>query len=70
LGTHIPEDLIDKLLSQKVKKVRLALDADAWDKAVKYKEKYGALFGNFQLIPLSKDIKDLHNDQIMRLAYA
>lgn len=42
----------------------MALDADATSKAIRYKQKFGIMFGNFDVISLSKDIKDMTNDEI------
>lgn len=67
LGTHISDALIDRLVKCNFKKVCLALDKDAWKTAVELKQKHGINFGNFSLVPLSKDIKDMLDKDVMEL---
>jgi hypothetical protein len=42
----------------------MALDPDATDKAVEILQKYSVFFGNFSVVVLSKDPKDMTDDEI------
>lgn len=69
-GTHLSEEMVWEITRiADDRPILLALDQDATTKAVKFAKKY-ALWGNFQVIPLSKDIKDTPNDVIKRIVYA
>ena len=69
-GTHLSEEMVWEITRiADDRPILLALDQDATAKAVKFAKKY-ALWGNFQVIPLSKDIKDTPNDVIKRIVYA
>ena len=63
LGTHIPDDVIS-VLARNFKTAYIALDNDATNKAIGYKRKYSLCFGNFHVIPLSKDIKNMKEPEL------
>jgi hypothetical protein len=65
-GTNLSEDMIS-LLSTKFDTVYLALDADATEKAIKYRNKYCLGFRNFVVIPLSKDVKNMQDKDVATL---
>ena len=62
MGTNINESRMEEIRSLK-QKVYLALDADAWNVAVKYAIKYKPM----QLVRLTKDIKDLNDEELKEL---
>ena len=57
LGTSLSLDVAE-YLSRLYPNVVIALDKDASSKAINYKIKFGLLFRNFNVVLLSKDIKD------------
>lgn len=63
LGTRINEAL-EAHLQDHYDSVYLALDNDATAKAVKYKSSIGAQFRNFIVVPLSKDIKNMKDNEL------
>lgn len=66
-GTDVGVD-VSQHLSSVFNTIYLALDADATNKAIKYKNKYGLFFGNFFVVQLSKgDIKNLTDNDIDEL---
>jgi hypothetical protein len=68
LGTHIHDGTIATV--QEVwpnAHIMLALDKDATAKALSWKTKIGYLFKNFTVVPLSKDIKDMTEDELLGL---
>lgn len=68
LGTHMSDTLVKDILDYSpYAKVFLALDEDATAKAVQYRRCYGAIFRNFIIVPLDKDIKDMTNSELTRL---
>lgn len=68
LGTHISDKLLKDILDYDPSaEIFLALDNDATAKAVGYKQKFGGMFRNFRVIPLSKDIKDMTEDELRGL---
>jgi hypothetical protein len=66
LGTTIT-DSSSHGLSKNFRKVDIALDADATEKAIGYKKKYGLMFDEFNVIKLERDIKDMAPDAIKEL---
>ncbi len=62
LGTHISHDMVRELTST-AKRVVLCLDQDATQKAYDYCKEFSA-FGNFITVPLSKDIKDMNEEEL------
>jgi hypothetical protein len=58
LGTHLSEDIV-ATLARNFHTIYLALDNDATKKAIGYKRKYSLSFGNFIVVPLSKDVKNM-----------
>lgn len=68
LGTHIHDGTISVV--QEVwpdAHIMLALDKDATAKALAWKTKIGYLFKNFTVVPLSKDIKDMSEEELLWL---
>ena len=68
LGTHIHDGTIATV--QEVwpdAHIMLALDKDATTKAIAWKAKIGYLFKNFTVVPLSKDIKDMNEEELNQL---
>lgn len=61
-GTNLNPDAIDELRSNG-HKTYLAFDKDATAKAYHYVKEYG-LLGNFRLLPLSKDLKDMDDHEL------
>ncbi len=59
LGSHVSDELVEHLVHIGVKEVLLALDADAFKKALVFKNRFSLAFGNFSVVGLSKDIKDM-----------
>ena len=63
LGSYISMEQA-KHLRQLTDTIYLALDEDATATAYKLANKYGFYFRNFQVIPLSKDIKDMNEQEL------
>lgn len=66
LGTHLNEQRVAEIKASGLSPVYLALDADAWQKAVGYAIKYRSQLKP-QLIRLTKDIKDMNTDELSLL---
>lgn len=65
LGTNIHNSLVDVLINKHSDcTIVLALDADATAKSVYWKQTIGYLFRNFTVCPLSKDIKDMTEEEL------
>lgn len=64
LGTHLNDERAAEIRASGLRPVYLALDADAWGKAVKYAVQYRGVFQP-QLLRISKDLKN-HTDQELR----
>lgn len=62
LGTHLNDAMLAEILGVS-KNVTICLDRDATDKALNYARRYG-LFGNFSVVPLSKDVKDMNKEEL------
>jgi len=63
LGTNLSYAMVEDL-KQGINKIILALDPDAVDKALRYKEKYSLYFKEIVVVHLSKDPKDLSEEEI------
>lgn len=61
-GTHISEDAIFEIIGQS-RNIVICLDRDATSKAYSYANKY-SLYGNFRVVPLSKDISRMSPDEM------
>lgn len=59
LGTHLNLEMVAELVGN-AEHVVLCFDRDATDKALGYAQRY-QLYGNFKVVPLSKDIKNMNN---------
>jgi hypothetical protein len=66
LGTHMSEDVV-VLLKKHFDTVYLALDNDALKKAFLLLDKYKLSFGNFFVLPLSNDIKNMKEEAVQEL---
>lgn len=66
LGTHLSDDRAAEIKRYARGNVYLALDADAWAKAVGYAKKYRSYLG-LRLIRLAKDIKDMSEEELQEL---
>ena len=65
LGTNLNDNKVRDLLAYGAHRVILALDPDALGNAIRMKKKYGLYFlDEFKVVSLSKDPKDLPNDQL------
>lgn len=62
LGSYIDEKMVGEIISQGTNIV-LCLDADATQKAYDYAEKF-AVYGNFRTVPLSKDVKNMNDEEL------
>lgn len=69
LGTNITDAMVADLKRADYTQIHLALDPDATGKAFAHKDRLGLLFGNFSVIPLSKDIKDMNENELEKLMY-
>ena len=58
LGTHINDERVEAIRNAGFHNVYLALDADAYSKAISYAVKYRGALG-VQVVRLHKDIKDM-----------
>lgn len=63
LGTHLNEERVHEIRSSGFTPVYLALDADAFNKAVHYRIKYRSSL-NPVLVKLEKDLKDHDNQEL------
>lgn len=63
LGINLNEEKVFEIVEQS-RDVVICLDRDASAAAYKYAKRY-ALFGNFRVVPLSKDIKDMSTDELL-----
>lgn len=63
LGTNLNEERAYEIKSGCSGNCYLALDADAWNKAVQYAIKFRSLLG-LRLLKLDKDIKDMTNEEL------
>lgn len=63
LGTHINEDNAYEIKKCSRGPYYLALDADAWDKAVRYAVKLRHVIP-LQLLKIPKDLKDMDNEEL------
>lgn len=60
LGTHMTEEMALEIRAQRPTGIHIALDADATDKAIHMKQKWGAILGGtVRVLPLHEDLKDL-----------
>lgn len=68
LGTHIHDCLVSDILENyPAAGIMLALDEDATAVAIRWKNRIGSLFRNFAVVPLSKDIKDMTQNELQEL---
>lgn len=65
LGTNLSEPKINDIRKVEPSKVILALDRDAVSKTTEYYKKYAALFPQFQILLLDKDLKDLNSKELL-----
>lgn len=63
LGTHLNDERVDEIRKTGLTPVYLALDADAWDKAITYALRYRSRLP-LKLVRLVKDIKNLNNQEL------
>lgn len=63
LGTNLNEERVSEIKQVARGTVYLALDADAWDKAVKYVLQYRSWLP-LRLLKLTKDIKDMTDEEL------
>lgn len=63
LGTHINDERIDTLRKMKCNKVYLALDADAFDKTIKFATKFRSSLA-MTPVKLEKDLKNHTHDEL------
>lgn len=66
LGTSLTASQVE-YLRDGFSTVYLALDADATEKAIKYKKRYGLMFDKFEVVPLTKDIKNMSHKELTEL---
>lgn len=64
MGTALSDDKQKEVRSKHYKKIYLALDEDATLKAIRIKKSCGLYLPNLQVLPLSKDIKDMTPEDI------
>lgn len=65
LGTHMREEFIPHLSPYKV--VYIALDQDAYSKSIKLREQLMPYIKNVNIVRLTKDIKDMTDDEYKQL---
>jgi len=58
MGTHLQHDLLMFLARHRVKHLYIALDSDAFDKAVKLSQHISPYFHKVTVVPLNVDIKN------------
>lgn len=63
LGTNFNDAMAHEIVSTGLSPVYMALDADAYNKAIKYVIKYRSSL-NMQLLRLARDIKDMTPDEL------
>lgn len=63
MGTHLNGPRVFELLASRPTKMHLWLDADAFDKAVKYAIQYKC----FSVCKLEKDVKNLSEPELIQL---
>lgn len=63
LGTHLNEDNAYEIKKHARGPVYLALDADAWDKAVKYVVQFRSILP-LRLLKIPKDLKDMTDEEL------
>lgn len=62
LGVGLRQESLARLVARGYKDVYLVLDSDAKAQALRHKLRYGAIFRNFNVIPLEdEDVKDMDN---------
>lgn len=69
LGTNLNEDRATTIRRARYRRVFLALDKDAWDKAVRYAVQYRSLLG-LRLLKLDKDLKDHTDSELLEFMAA
>lgn len=62
MGTHISHNMLMELVGLG-DRIVLSLDSDATQKAYDYTERF-AVYGNFRTVPLSKDVKDMTQEEL------
>jgi hypothetical protein len=62
MGTHLDHEKVMELI-QYGDEIVLSLDQDASSVAYKYSEQF-AVYGNFRTVPLSKDIKNMNQEEL------
>jgi len=68
LGSHLSDDMVAELAGH-TQHIILALDPDATAKAFKLRDRYRMYFRNFDVRVLSKDPKDMDDDQLLQEVY-
>lgn len=66
LGTNFNEAMAQEIVDTGLSPVYMALDADAYNKAIKYVIKYRSMM-NMRMLRLAKDIKDQTNEELTAL---
>jgi len=66
LGTYMTDAALG-LIKQRWSNVVMALDNDATHKAIAMQKNLSLLFGNFRVQQLSKDVKDLNEEELVEL---
>jgi hypothetical protein len=61
LGTALTDDKVRELLNYRYGPIRLALDRDAYAKAIKYRKRYGEPFTPVLIL---RDVKDMTRDEL------
>lgn len=67
IGTNLSEKKVHALLRGGMRRVIIALDADATGRAAGIVTKYRSLFDMIQMLPLTKDLKDMSEDELSDL---
>lgn len=67
LGSVLSTRQVRAVHSATWKRLFLALDKDATDKAIKAKQRYSLMFEKFTVVPLEKDIKNMSHDELESL---
>lgn len=68
-GTGIGLERAALLARFAARPILLALDEDATDKSFRYLQKYQLLWGEAEVIPLKKDLKDCTEEELERVLY-
>ena len=63
LGTHMNHSMLSEIVALTTN-ITICLDRDATEKAHKYTEQF-AVYGNFRTVPLSKDVKDMTDEELV-----